>query len=176
MTIRKNEIKPQVLAVHEVDFGTSIARAIFAKIADFHNWTESSIPIGYLLYFYASQINTDGSMIEKPNENLWVLCDGRLIEDPESPLDGTHSPDLRKLYLKGGDEIGLTGGQTTINLSHNHTSRLAFENDESSGRGATGGSDHRAGSNHTHTVASRWPTAEPIIPPTIEIQIYMRKK
>lgn len=176
MTIKTNIIRPETLESHETDFGSSIAKSIWEKIANFHNWTESAIPVGYIMFFNGSRTYANSSPIALPNPNLWVLCDGQVINDPESPLNGVATPDLRKKYLKGGTTIGNTGGQETINLAHNHGTTLMFANDESGRSNARTGGDYRAGSSHTHTIATRWSSAESILPPTMELQFYMRKK
>lgn len=176
MTVKISVLKPALLEPNEVDFGTSIAQSIWEKIADYQNWTNSNIPIGYILFFHGSQTLADGTPIPKPNPSLWHYCDGTTIVDPDSPLNGVTPPDLRKVYLKGGNAIGLTGGQTTLNLAHNHGSTLVTENDESGTSNARRGGDYVAGSSHTHNVDTKWSSAEPIIPPTRELQVYLRKK
>jgi hypothetical protein len=177
MTIKENVLKPERMQANEVDFGTSIAQWLWSKIANYHNWTESNIPIGSLMYFHGSQTYADGSPIEKPNDSLWVLCDGSQIVDVNSPLNGMFTPALNDMiFLKGGNVVGETGGQDTINLSHNHGTNLVSENDESGTSNARLGGDYRAGSPHTHTIATQWSSAEPIIPPHRQLQIYMRKK
>lgn len=175
MTVKTNLLKPERLQSHEVDFGTSIAQSIWNKVADYQNWTNSNIPIGYLLFFHGSQTYPNGTLIPKPNPNLWHLCNGSIINDPDSPLNGVTPPDLRKVYLKGGSVIGNTGGQTTINLSHNHSTTLVSTNDKGNINGSSGG-DYKGGTAHTHTINTQWSPTENIIPPTREIQIYLRKK
>lgn len=177
MTIKENVLKPELMQAHEVDFGTSVAEWLWAKVANYHNWTNSNIPIGALIYFHGSQTYANGTPIPPPNTDLWVLCDGNVINDPDSPLDGFVTPPLNDiLFLKGGTTVGQTGGSSTINLSHNHGTNLVSENDESGTSNARTGGDYRAGSPHTHAVASRWSSAEPILPPYKQLQIYMRKR
>ena len=176
MTIKVNTLKPDLLASHEVDFGTSIARSIWSKVANYHNWTNSSIPVGFLMYFYGSQTRANGVLVDAPNPNLWVLCNGQQIVDADSPLNGMFTPDLRNRFLKGSTSVGNTGGQSTINLAHNHGNTLVPENDESGTSNARAGGDYVAGATHTHNVDTKWSSAEPILPPYRTLQIYMRKK
>jgi hypothetical protein len=176
MTIKTNILKPELLSSHEVDFGSSIAQSIWAKIGNFHNWTNTNIPVGFLMFFHGSQTLADSTPIELPNPNLWVLCDGQQIVDADSPINGQFTPDLRKVFIKGASVSGNTGGAETVNLSHNHGNTLVNENDESGTSNARTGGDYRAGSNHTHSVDTQWSSAEPILPPYRDLQIYLRKK
>lgn len=62
----------------------------------------------------------------------WVPCDGRTVDDPDSPLRGTALPDLRGLFLRGAAEAGAVGrvaGDDTLRLDpaggHDHGGRTA---------------------------------------------------
>lgn len=176
MTIKINEKKPDNLETHEVDFGTAVATTLWKNTGFMQNWIEKAIPVGYLLFFHGGQTFPNGEPIPSPNQDLWVLCDGRQIIDPNSPLHNQFTPDLRKIFLKGGHEIGLKGGQSTINLQHNHGDTLEMENDDNGNTNAKGGGDYVSGNFHTHSISTAWSSAEPIIPPFKELQIYMRKK
>lgn len=176
MTVKQNTLKPSTLNAHEADFGTSIAQSLWEKVVDDQNWLNLSVPVGYLLFFNASQTYANGDPLPKPNSDIWILCNGDQIVDPESPLNGVFTPDLRNVFLKGGNTLGLTGGAPTVNLAHTHGGITVPENDESGRSNADQGGDHVAGSLHHHTIASRWSTVEPIIPPFREAQIYMRYK
>jgi hypothetical protein len=175
MTIISNIKKPEELETHEVDFGTAVAESLWKKTAFMQNWLNRAIPIGYLLFHHSGQTLANGSPIPTPNSDTWVLCDGSLITDVNSPLNGQFAPDLRKIFLKGAATTGSTGGQTTINLSHSHGNTLVAKSDKGNINGRSGG-DYNGGTNHTHTINTKWSSAEPIIPPFKELQIYMRKK
>lgn len=176
MTIIIKELKPELLQSHEVDFGTSIAQSLWQKVSNYQNWTNSNIPVGYLLFFYGAQTYPGGAFIEGPNLSLWALCDGSMINDPDSPLDGQPTPNLNEVYLKGGTTQGVTGGSKTVNIQHSHGGQLQTENDESGRTNARLGGDYKAGSPHFHVVPNSWSSVESIIPPTTELQIYIRKK
>ena len=176
MTIKQNVLKPQIPRTHEVDFGSAIAEAIWAKIGNFHNWTESNIPVGYLLFFYGAQTLADGSPIEQPNPDLWALCDGSVINDPDSPLDGQTLPDLRERFLKGSSTTGLTGGQATLNLQHSHGGFTGSIDDRGVNEVARPGDTYSSGQLHNHSIDSQWSPAEPILPPYKDLQIYVRKR
>lgn len=176
MTIISNIKRPEDLASHEVDFGTAVAESLWKKTGFMQNWLNSSIPIGYLLFHHGGQTLANGDPITPPNPETWALCDGSQIIDANSPLNGQFTPDLRKIFLKGATVIGLTGGQTTINISHSHGNNLVVENDDNGNTNARSGGDYNAGTPHTHAVSSAWSSAEPNIPPFKELQIYMRKK
>ena len=77
-------------------------------------------------------LQTDGSFVSNINNitapNGWVICDGR----PISPGSPVKTPDLTQRYLRGGDNIGFMGGNTSsqvtlqnLNLPpHYHTSNV----------------------------------------------------
>ncbi len=67
----------------------------------------------------------------------WVLCNGAVISDGDSPMDGQNTPDLNGgEFLRGAPTTGGTGGYDSHDLSHTHT-----------------GPNHRhTGPNHQHTL------------------------
>lgn len=66
-----------------------------------------SVPIGCVLAFCRDQAGVPALPAH------WAECNGQLLADPESPLDGQYVPDLNLAgrFLKGGDPSGSTGGQ-----------------------------------------------------------------
>ncbi len=176
MTIPVNEFKPEVLRGMESDFGSSISTFIWNKIIRSHAWTEKAVPIGYIMYFFKAQEDAGGTPIDPPNPDIWAYCDGSLISDSDSPLDGQNTPDLRNFFLKGSDSaIGTTGGQETIDIEHNHGGGTGFTSDAINGN-ADSGSDHETGSLHNHALFNSWPTDQTVIPVHFEVQAYMRFK
>ena len=91
----------------------------------------SAIPIGTVISWWSG-----GQKLGWTGEGF-QLCNGSTITDPESPLVGTKTPDLRGIYVRGVvsyDQIGATGGAT----SHTHGYTLG---------------DHTHPLSHTHVVS-----------------------
>jgi hypothetical protein len=176
MTINIPALKPTRIYANETDFGTSAASFIWKKIVNNQNWVEKNIPIGLIIYFYASQTLDTGVPVAVPNPEIWTKCDGSLITDSNSPMNGQHAPDLRDKFFKGSDTIGSTGNQTTINLQHSHGGQTGVTDDRQPDYQARSAGGHNTGSPHYHAISSSLSTVEPIIPPYVELQIYMRYK
>jgi hypothetical protein len=176
MTIENVQLKPLRIYSHEADFGTSAARYLWQKMINNHNFVEKSFPIGYVLYFYASQTYANGDPVSSPNPEIWGLLDGHTVNDLDSPINGVVLPDLRNYFLKGGATQGLTGGQPTINISHSHGGQTGVTDDRQPDYQARSAGGHNTGSPHVHSMSSAWSTVESIIPPNVELQMYMRIK
>ena len=174
--IENLQLKPQRVFAHECDFGTSAARFLWMKMINNHQYVEKCFPIGFVLFFYASQTNASGVRVPTPNPEIWALLDGHVVNDPDSPLHGITLPDPRGRFLKGHNIQGLTGGQSTINITHNHGGATGATDDRQPDFQADGGGDYNTGATHTHAMSSAWSSAEPVIPPYVEIQMYMRIK
>lgn len=91
----------------------------------------AAIPVGTVINWWngAQQLSWQGAGFQ--------LCNGSTITDPESPLVGTKTPDLRGVYVRGAvsyDQIGATGGSAT----HTHAYTLG---------------DHNHRLDHTHKVS-----------------------
>lgn len=166
-------LKPELLTQVETDFGSTICKHIFRKIMFYQLWVNRSLPVGMILSFYGSQEFAGGGLIDKPNGKFWQWCDGGVINNPNSPLNGQNTPDFKEKFLKGGLTIGALGGQSTINLSHNHGGVTSVEN-QTGGGGADAGGDAAQGTFHAHSIASNLSSAESVIPPYFETQYYLR--
>ncbi|MDO9338092.1 MAG: hypothetical protein Q7T61_16980 [Caulobacter sp.] len=91
----------------------------------------SAIPVGTVISWWSGdqRLGWTGEGFQ--------LCNGSTITDPESPLVGTKTPDLRAVYVRGAvsyDQIGATGGAA----SHTHGYTLG---------------DHTHPLDHTHAVS-----------------------
>lgn len=170
-------LKPETLRDIEIDFGTSIASSIWRKVVDNYQWVEKSVPVGFILFFYGEITEADGTPKDPPNPDIWGYCDGSIINDPDSPLNGQALPNLIDLFPKGSDTIGTLGGQSTIDISHSHGGATGATDDTTKPFfTADNGNDRREGSLHTHSMNTKWPTDEPIIPKYFSVQPYMRYK
>jgi hypothetical protein len=89
---------------------------------------DAVVPIGTILPFY----DFDGAVTFNPD--LFSYCDGSVINDADSPLDGMNLPDLSNRYLvgfgtEGGEDIdsdpwnaaAVGNANHQINLQHSHT-------------------------------------------------------
>lgn len=176
MTINVPDLKPTRIYANETDFSSSAASFIWKKIVNNQNWVEKNCPVGFIIYFYASQTLANGSPIDLPNPSIWHKCDGSLISDSDSPLNGQNAPNLMDKFFKGSSTIGSTGNQTTINLQHSHGGQTGVTDDRSPNYPARTAGGHNTGSPHTHAISTALSSVEPIIPPYVELQIYMRYK
>lgn len=178
MTIETTSLKPEIIKRIESDFGSTIAAFIWKKVLEHQLWTNRSIPIGSIMTFFGSQLlartGPSDVIIPQPDASFWQWCDGAAITNANSPLLGANTPNFQEKFLKGLATAGLFGGQSTINIQHNHGAITSSETDRSPEQIADDGSDHTNGGFHAHTVANSWPTAESVIPPFIEMQYYLR--
>ena len=173
MTIETPLLKPSVLRSIETDFGSTICKAIWRKVMMFQLWTNRSLPVGMILNHYGSQTYANGDPLAGPNTDYWQWCDGGVIANANSPLNGQNTPDFKEIFLKGASTIGTIGGQPTINLQHNHGGITSYEH-QANGSGGDSGGDTTVGTFHAHGIANNMSTAESVIPPYKEIQYYIR--
>ena len=53
----------------------------------------------------------------------FAIADGSVINDPRSPFNGFATPNLVDRFVLGvgsADDVGVTGGNDSLNLSHQH--------------------------------------------------------
>jgi len=174
MKLEANNVRPDTIRGLEADFGSSTARYIFRKLAANLLFNHESYPIGFIKFFYQQQVLTDGNLIPPPNPEQWVLCDGSLISDSQSILDGRNAPNMVGLFPKY-DAQDLVGGQNDINLRHNHNGNTAYASDAQDYNTDGGGGSH-GGSFHRHSIPSNLSSTENVVPPFAEVQPYMRYK
>ena len=169
------QLKPAAIKNMEVDFGTSIATGLWQRIAQQLNWIEKNMPIGMVIWFYDSMTYAGGPNVPDPKATNWQFCDGSAITNPNSPMFGQNTPDLRGLYQKGSNIVApftLTG-VPSINLSHNHGGSTGITCDLE-GNNDTDDSDEKpAGNCHSHSVSGALGVYT-LDPPHVELQPYMR--
>ena len=168
-------VKPSRLLGLEVDFGSSVAASIWRKIINNHTWVERAVPIGFIMFFYEQITEADGTPKDPPNPDIWKFCDGSVINDLDSPLNGQLTPNMADLFLKGSDTEFLTGGNATVNIQHNHGGQTGVTDDREDPI-ADIGANFPTGAPHFHSIDNRWSTAEPIIPKFTAVQAYIRYK
>jgi len=167
--------RPELIGSLESDFGTTIASSIWLKIINNHAWVERNIPIGFLLPFHRDLQPVSGPALPDPTSDIWQFCDGTVISDSDSPIDGQAVPDLRSSFLKGtsGTQF-VTGGQETISLFHDHIT--GFTDNRQPDTQADNNNDLQSGIVHNHPVTNDLSLLEDIVPLHIEYHIYMRYK
>lgn len=166
-------LKPALLKNLETDFGTSIAAAIWLKIKDNNNWLNKNLPVGIIMWFYASQTYSDSSVIDSPGAQ-WQICDGSAITDTNSPLLGQNTPDFRQKFLTGDATPDLIGGTDSMNLSHNHSGQTGFTLDiDSSAKRSSLGFERYGYNNHNHAIFSSLGNIQKL-PPYVDLQPYLR--
>ena len=92
------------------------------------------VPIGTVISWWRADTNTP-----LPSDE-WMVADGSVVNDPESPLNGESLPDLTNRFIMGvgSSDIGTTGGSNTQDLTHNHSIPGHTHNVS----GSTTGADH----------------------------------
>ena len=114
------------------------------------NGAPGEVPIGTILPY-------SGSLEALPSN--WVLCDGRTIDDPESPLRGTAVPDLTDdRFLMGvgaGTSVGVTGGVNEIvtDGSHGHRGEASDRVTQKTGSPRYLDTSGNKGFKHTHSLS-----------------------
>ncbi|MCP4566884.1 MAG: hypothetical protein GY841_04805 [FCB group bacterium] len=111
-----------------------------------------SVPVGAIIDWW----RPDNSL---PLPDNFQICDGSLVDDIESPLNGHTLPDLTQLFVKGitdVNDIGVTGGsvdhQHTIdNPEHDHD--VVVDHDHPNmeiSLSSSGNHSHSISMNHAH--------------------------
>lgn len=111
-----------------------------------------SVPIGAIIDWW----RPDNSL---PLPDNFQICDGSLVDDIESPLNGYALPDLTQLFVRGitdVNDIGVTGGSTnhqhTIDIpDHDHEVVIDHDHPNMDLTLTTGGNhSHGLSLNHNH--------------------------
>lgn len=156
----------------QYDFATSIAQALWAKAKQITDYTNAAVPVGMLLYVYATQTN----LPSLPDSKYWQLCDGSVVTNSLSPMVGQTLPDLRGVWLKhpaAGSSPFSTGGTTSVVLTHSHTGQTESASDRLTLTAKAGG-DFASGGDHQHDIAVDLVGTFVLTPPTQLLQIYVR--
>ena len=82
-----------------------------------------SIPIGTVQAYY-------GRAYDLAIPDGWMLCDGSIVNDVDSPLNGKALPDMRNRVLamaNSVNSIGTTAGSNTVKLNRNQLPNVSME-------------------------------------------------
>lgn len=167
-------VRPQTITSLEQDFGTSICTSIWLKLINNHAWVDKNIPVGFLLSLFRDIQPVSDPALSDPNPDIWQFCDGTVINDSDSPLDGQAVPDMRNLFLKGASGVQFsTGGQSSIDLTHTHVIGI---NDNRTGLNRVdNNNDRQSGGPHDHPLSNDWGVF-PVLPLYAQYHAYVRYK
>lgn len=92
--------------------------ATVAASADLNDTITAGPPIGSIVAWFP---NISGTPQTLPGG--WALCDGSLIDDADSPLDGQLTPimNTNNQFIRGNSTSNTSGGGATMALGHEHT-------------------------------------------------------
>lgn len=101
----------------------------------------------------------------------WVECDGSVLVDALSPLNGQTIPDLNGgIFLEGQATSGATGGSAT--MAHTHTGTTAIESADP--KTSTDGGNNVSDDNHDHTFTTSAASNDENRPPFYTVVWIMR--
>jgi hypothetical protein len=84
------------------------------------------VPVGVALPTFPSLGGYKCVALEKADEFGFVLCNGQIINDQESPFNGKTIPNLNNNnFLKGSNKDNVLGGNKNNNVNFNHTHNYA---------------------------------------------------
>ncbi len=110
------------------------------------------VPVGTILPFA-------GSLDALPAS--WVPCDGRAVDDPNSPLHGSKVPDLTDdrflMGVSATSTVGVTGGANLITTdgSHGHSGTATDRVNQKTGSPRYLDNSGNKGFKHTHPLSIR---------------------
>lgn len=155
----------------EKDFGTSNAEALWKRAIQLMTYVEKSNPVGMLMFIHATQSNIPSL----PDSQYWQLCDGSVVSNANSPMNGVTLPDLRDKFVRhpSSGEIQLSsGGQDIQSLQHNHGGFTGFTNPQEFLQMDNGG-DRVETSNHRHTIGNDLGNVT-TVPTYLALKVYVR--
>lgn len=102
-----------------------------------------TVPIGVALPWFKS-ITGVPTLLAQNMAGMFKECDGSVISDPDSPINGQTLPNMNgsNLFVRGATTSGGTGGSATANATHVTNTTDTF--------GTTGGSERQFLNDHTN--------------------------
>lgn len=124
-TVDDGVLPPETLTRIKLNMSPYTGRAESSKAAD------NGVPVGAVIDWWRPNAGF-------PVPDGFQICDGSMVVDPESPLNGETLPDLRNVFVRGANvigDIGVTGGtdshahsvdapstgSNSVNLAHSHS-------------------------------------------------------
>lgn len=157
----------------ESDEFSSVAVSTWGKAARLIEYLNKSYPMGMLMFFDASLDNLPAM----PNPNYWKFCDGSVIVNANSPMNGQNAPDCRNKFIKHpqtGDPTLVTAGSDTVSSPHNHGGVTGVGSDADALRLDDGQEHGFAIGNHTHSIGGSSNDVTSTVPLHRFLQVYMR--
>lgn len=153
------------------DLSTTVATALWRKMAQLQEYMNRSVPIGIII-----MVRTNQELLpELPDPKYWKEMDGTVVNNTDSPLHGWVTHDLRGLFLKHpaeGQSANVLAGSDTINISHNHGGLTGNAYDIGPFEGDN--DDERQGPYvHRHAINS-WTGVFNIVPSYNALKFYIR--
>lgn len=105
------------IGVTVADYGEMSPRGRIASVPYAIN-AYNGVPVGTVIDWWTPDTST-------PLPEGFVVCDGRTVADPDSPLNGKTLPNLNKRFVRGVTDINDMGASGGINththaIDHNH--------------------------------------------------------
>ena len=134
----RQAIVPAIAAVHaaEADSAQEALHARKAEVAERAINADNEIPIGGITMFFG---------LERDLPENWKICNGQLVNDPNSRFHGQALPDLRNLFVRGAKDdlvVGSSEGVDRIRL-HRTSAQTAGGQSEVWGAADTSLGDNR---------------------------------
>ena len=150
-------------------FSISIAAVALCCLGSHTGTPDPDVPIGSIIAWH----KTLGGVPQQLPAG-WIQCDGQLILDTRSPLNGQTAPNLSGggSFLRGNTTSGDTGGANTHAHSYSGTTDV---NGSSTGVQTTTPDANVAGDGHTHGFAG-FTDASDNAPPYMTVVWIMRIK
>lgn len=169
------EQKPASFTNTESDFGTTVARSLWKRCADMQAYFNKAFPVGRIIFFHGGQINKDWGLITLPNSSVWQFCDGSIVSNGNSPMNGQPTPRFDNRMLRGSTGNMGVGGRDGFTLVHNHGGLTGYDEmvERSNTRTDQSAEDKTSYQNHAHTISTEsWYIA--LNPHFVLIQAFMR--
>lgn len=156
----------------ENDLSTTVASALWKKVAEIEAYLQASIPVGTLIWFR----HTQDFLPEMPDPRYWQEMDGSTVVNPNSPFNGMVLPNLRGCFLKHPVNDAANhkfGSSDTRNFTHSHG---GFTGDSfPAGSYSADDSDEIAGVDvHRHAIVSALNNNVDIRPPYRGFRFFLR--
>jgi hypothetical protein len=155
----------------EKDLSTSIATALWKKVAEIQQYINASHPIGMVIWFRHAQ----DLLPEMPDPKYWKEMDGTTVNNVNSPFHGYTLPDLRGKFLKhpsASESLHATGGADVKTVPHDHGGQTGY--DDAYFDYIADNDDERSGPFwHNHTISSTAPSVD-VRPPYQGLRFYLR--
>jgi len=157
------------------NFGDISSQELALKLKNSLDLIDKMLPVGWIAPI---MVNMAGVL---PDPNIWQLCDGSEITNPNSPLrsiPGTprFSPNLSDRFLRMTTTLGLvgdSGGVKAHSFQHDHGGRTTEHESQEGADSSKSGLENTAFT-HKHTVVSSLPGDKQMEPPFIQVQFYIK--